>query len=43
MWLYPQEFNVEDYFGFVYVITNLEPIKNILVRNFSIIPKNSHH
>ena len=34
MWLYPQEFNVEDYFGFVYVITNLETNKKYIGKKF---------
>jgi hypothetical protein len=34
MWLYPQEFNVEDYFGFVYIITNLETNKKYIGKKF---------
>jgi len=34
MWLYPQEFNIEDYFGFVYIITNLETNKKYIGKKF---------
>ena len=34
MWLYPQEFNVEDYFGFVYLVTNLESGKKYIGKKF---------
>lgn len=34
MWLYPQEFNVEDYFGFVYVITNTLTNKKYIGKKF---------
>jgi hypothetical protein len=34
MWLYSQEFNIEDYFGFVYIITNLETNKKYIGKKF---------
>ena len=34
MWLYPQEFNIEDYFGFVYVITNTLTNKKYIGKKF---------
>jgi hypothetical protein len=34
MWLYSQEFNIEDYFGFVYIITNLEINKKYIGKKF---------
>ena len=34
MWLYPQEFNIEDYFGFVYLVTNLESGKKYIGKKF---------
>lgn len=30
MWLYSEEFNVEDYFGFVYIITNTQTNKKYI-------------
>lgn len=34
MWLYKEEFNPEDYFGFVYMVTNLENGKKYIGKKF---------
>ena len=34
MWEYKEEFNPEDYFGFVYLVTNLESSKKYIGKKF---------